>query len=582
MPDPSPLHRTLTIVARDPSVERDGRVLLARVEVPRERLAPGPRGHRVQVVDVDSATGLVYQPRPEPDGPDPFAAWLDDPSLDRARLLADPTFHQQNAYAVVMRTLALFERALGRRVPWGFPAHQLTVAPHAFVDANAFYSREHQALMFGYFKRTAAGKPPAKGAPPEHVFLCLSHDVVAHETTHALVDGLRPWYLDPSSPDQAAFHEAFADLVALLSFFSLPEVTGALLDPIGRGERIRLEDVTREALARSVLLAVGKELAEATSGRDRVLRRSVEIEPAPDLLQRDEFQEPHRRGEVLVAAVLDGFLRTWVRRLGQIADQASRTVSRERAVEDGAVAAERLLRSAIRALDYAPPVDLTFGDFLSALLTSDAVIHPADEPFRALLLERFGAYGIPPAAAGGTWEKPDAAALALDGVHFEALQRDPQEVFRFLWENRGPRQLDLEESAETRVTWVQPCQRLSTDGFVLRETVAEYVQRLTLRADELPREVRPPELPADLEVRLSGGGTLVFDEFGRLRFHVHNRIFSAKQKARLGYLWEEAGVGDREALRAGLSFSDLHRRRLAGTTRLTLAEPPRRPHAPQR
>ena len=35
-----------------------------------------------------------------------------------------------------MRTLAHFEKALGRRVSWSFGGHQLKVAPHAFAEAN--------------------------------------------------------------------------------------------------------------------------------------------------------------------------------------------------------------------------------------------------------------------------------------------------------------------------------------------------------------------------------------------------------------------------------------------------------------
>ena len=122
------------------------------------------------------------------------------------RLLADPNFHAQHTYAIVMRVLARFEFALGRRVKWGFHGHQLHIAPHAFCEANAFYSKEDRALYFGYFWNKKK----------EPVFTCLSHDIVAHETTHALLDGLRNRYSDPSGPDQAAFHEGFSDVVALL------------------------------------------------------------------------------------------------------------------------------------------------------------------------------------------------------------------------------------------------------------------------------------------------------------------------------------------------------------------------------
>ena len=42
--------------------------------------------------------------------------------------------------------------------------------------------------------------------------------------THALLDGMHRRFNEPSNPDVLAFHEAFADLVALFQHFSLPEV----------------------------------------------------------------------------------------------------------------------------------------------------------------------------------------------------------------------------------------------------------------------------------------------------------------------------------------------------------------------
>src|SRR4029079_5353961 len=178
-------------------------------------------------------------------------------------LLNEPHFHQQNVYAIVMKTLARFEFALGRRLSWGFPGHQINVAPHAFADANAFYSKRDQALVFGYFV----------GLSGEIVYSCLSHDVVAHETTHALLDGLRNRYTDPSSPEQAGFHEGFADVVALLSVFSLKDVRGTLLRPEFPQAKTSLEanliDSERlkpEMLRKSVLLGLADQMGAEMLG----------------------------------------------------------------------------------------------------------------------------------------------------------------------------------------------------------------------------------------------------------------------------------------------------------------------------
>ena len=140
---------------------------------------------------------------------------------------ASPQFHQQMAYAVAMKTIDHFERALGRVALWAPREIQratdkeatteyvqrLRIYPHALRAKNAYYSPEHKALLLGYF--TASDSAAEGLMPGSVVFTAVSHDIVAHETTHALLDGLHRRFREATNPDVFAFHEAFADIVAL-------------------------------------------------------------------------------------------------------------------------------------------------------------------------------------------------------------------------------------------------------------------------------------------------------------------------------------------------------------------------------
>jgi hypothetical protein len=560
-----PRTRKLTIIAQDPSIVVDGKILRTEVEIPAEELQPGPWGYRVHTVDYDSSTQTLYQPIKYPPlvgstNGDPFKGVSD------AKLLSDPNFHAQNAYAIVMRILARFEFALGRRVSWNFYGHQIKVAPHAFAEANAFYSEQDQSLLFGYF-------PGEKGM----VFSCLSHDIVAHETTHALLDGLRERYTDPSSPEQAAFHEGFADIVALLSVFSLHGIVETIIDlraPRRNKSQIQKDLLTVEALRQSMLLGLAKEMGQELSKvRGNVLRRSVELKPDRAYIKQSEFEEPHRRGEILVAAVMNAFLSVWVKRLAALGQVAPGALDRGRVVEEGASVADYLLTMVIRALDYTPPVNLEFCDFLSAILTSDREINPNDSKyqFRETLRKSFISYGIDPKSKGtppdpGIWLPPEGD-ISNDRIHFESLQRDRDEVFRFIWDNR--KALRLYENAYSRVLSVRPCLRIGPDGFALRETVAEYMQILDLMASELPKlKIKvPPDMPANQVITVTGGGALIFDEYGKLKYHINNRLDDAeRQSQRLEYLW---GYGFYRNPAAFRNFSSLHRQRATSLTSFT-------------
>jgi hypothetical protein len=113
-------------------------------------------------------------------------------------------------------------------------------------------------------------------------------------------------------------------------------------------------------------------------------------------------------------------------------------------------------------------------------------------------------------------------------------------MFRFIWENR--KELGLEEDAYTRVLSVRPCLRTNPDdGFVLRETVAEYYQLLRLKAIEVKHLgiKTPPDMPPEQDLVLYGGAALIFDEFGQLKFNVRNRLLNPeRQTSRLKHLWK--------------------------------------------
>ena len=579
--------RQIEIVAQDPSVRKNNRILTAMVSIPFDDLDPGPRGYAVHVIDYDATTQTMYRPVRVP--PDEV---LHAPSS--GQILGDPVYHAINAYALVMLTLHRFEFALGRRVGWGNGAPQLKVVPHAFEVGNAFYSEEAEALLFGYIR-----------SGPQPTFLALSHDIVVHETAHALIDGLRDRFTAPSSPDQAALHEGLADVVALLSVFSLNEVVGYFVDEIGKdiAKRdaatsadndaeanarsrtatrprpprgfLRKADLTRDRLEESVLLGLAEEMRDnVTAPRVNALRRSVTIDPATNILDRLEYQESHRRGEVFVAAVLGAFLDMWERRLKSLGAPGSIYVNADRVTEEGVTIADLLLTTVIRAIDYTPPIHIEFGDYLSAMLTGDHEVRSDDTRYRLRdsLIASFASYGISPASGStdGTWEPP-RKRLKSNGLHLGGLQTDVTEMFRLIWANRDD--LELDKDALTRITSLRPCFRVSPeDGTHLQETVIECTQHLRVPASQLARYglTKPPAMEDEHEVTLEGGSTLVLDEYGTLKYEIYNPLprrrddpaRQARAQRRLDYLWNNGFMDPGAKLSKGLA--SMHRRRAMG------------------
>jgi hypothetical protein len=560
---PSPKWFELTILAQDPSIEKvhpadeRSKILRTQVRIPASTLRPGPRGPRLHVVDYDPVTRVVH--------PAYELAAGDGTVHDRfrevsdAELLADRRFHAQNAYAIAARTLAAFEFALGRRVPWAFGSHQLYLVPHALQEANAFYDDADQAVLFGDYE--IGGK---RG------FTCLSHDIVAHETTHAILDGLRQRFDVPGLPDQPAFHEAFADIVAMLSVFSMPGVVERLVSR-REGDTLLEEDVTAEQLRSLSLATMADELGDAVHvERGGGLRASARLEPTEDWKDPAavEWLEPHRRAEILVAAVMRTLIEIWMGRLVGLR-QAGR-LDRERAAEEGSKAAEHLLTMMIRAIDYCPPVDFEFADFLDAALLADEETVP-DDPhgYRDTLRAQFEAFGIRPRA----W--PQAPSLipvdlyTYRDFNYVALRSEPEEAFRFIWENADV--LRIDRSYYYKVEDVLPSVRVGPDGFFVVESVVDYVQQLETTLADL-RALAPkafasfPRLGGETPVKVWGGGTIVFDQFARVKYHLSKRIDDWERQARRLAHLVSRGIRDRKGsygfsmdAPAGMRFALAHR-----------------------
>jgi hypothetical protein len=379
--------------------------------IPFEHVEPGPVGEYVEVVDYDPPSDCWYEPVD-------LAAEAVSSQNGVAQSEGSPQFHQQFVYAVAMKTIRHFEQALGRKIVW-YPriersngdqgswtrtyVGRLRIHPHALREANAYYDPDKAALLFGYF--TAAHQIRGSNYPGGLVFTCLSPDIVAHEMTHAILDSIQHRYIENTNPDVPAFHEGFADIVALLQRFTFGELVEHQLDASGG----RLDRYT-------VLGELATQFGEALAGNRGALRSMIgrwnedgewePIEPTPADYQTT--YEAHDRGAVLVATVFDAFQRIYdfrTRDLVRIATGGTGvlpegSISRDlvhRLAAEASEIAEHLLHVCIRGLDYCPPHDITFGDYLRALITADLEIAPEDESgYRLALIEAFRARGIFP------------------------------------------------------------------------------------------------------------------------------------------------------------------------------------------
>jgi hypothetical protein len=548
---PPPPVRALQVYAIDPSTGNFSRNYMT-VHVPWESLDPGPTGRKVGVVDYDGVNKCYYPPVDLDD-----RLVLANDGLNPSE--SDPRFHQQMVYAIASRTIAMFETALGREIHWrradrfGAAAEHddtlrkkddieiLKLYPHAIQEANAYYSPEAHGILFGYFTANKTGQ--GRNLPGQRVFTCLSQDIIAHEVTHAVIDGIRTYFTEPTNPDVLAFHEGFADLAALFAHFSHKEalteaiqLTGGrlyqtTLTPVAPKARSGFEttedaEIGAEMARTNPLVQLAQQFGEAR-GAERGLRSALGSKPNSDDIHKN-VDEPHFRGSILVAAVFDAYFSTYMRR----AEPLFRVYRAGGGRMDGddvpapladllagcaAETAKFFFRLCARALDYCPPVDLTFGDFLRALITVAKDLDPADiDGIRDALMEGFRQRGIYAESAlffsedALAWQRvPPGILPPIEGLIFgnpnglTSEEKDINGNVLRAWATRYRDLLKLDPKLAVTVPSFHPVFRTSDDGRLRMEMVVEVIQSRQAAFD--------PGVPAAGGFPFRGGVTLIVE-----------------------------------------------------------------------
>jgi hypothetical protein len=290
------------------------------------------------------------------------------------------------------------------------------------------------------------------------------------------------------------------------------------------------------------MVDLARQFGEAMGNR-KALRSALGTPPDPRALEN--CFEPHERGAILVAAIFDAFFTVYINRTRDLIRMAY-SDGREivpnflhpdlanRLADEASKTAMRIQNICLRALDYCPPVDITFGDYLRALVTSDRdAVADDGRGYRAALINAFRSRGIRPEgvlsynedALGwdpyegtrATTVSPDFGRLWKDLNRFEDEpdRENEESLYQRLWGKAETFRLELGLSAkfDVQAKSVNPLQRVRPDGSLQRQIVAELVQM----NKEAPLD---PADPASGTFVFRGGTTILINRQGEIRFSI--------------------------------------------------------------
>lgn len=337
---------------------------------------PGPVTKRVAILNFDSETGELSPgvPFQRPAKGEDVARY----AIKNQNDLNSLDFNQVSVFATILKTMYMFEEAdtLGRPLTWAFNGPQLLVIPRAGEWANAFYERETHSLQFFHFQ--------PETNPDKPVFTSLSHDIVCHESGHAILDGISPDLYNCISPQALALHEAIADLTALAMALRSDSLRRAVLQQTGG-----------DLKGRTAFSRVAEEFGRARDPESESLRSLFNertLDPKDE--SKDAFGKPNRVARYEphdLSEVLSGAFYSVLVKIFESNKQKKDPAGKPRFDLDTAIwaAAERFKRMIFRALDYLPPGEVSFADYGRAIIASDQASHPDEKQQRQWICEEF-------------------------------------------------------------------------------------------------------------------------------------------------------------------------------------------------
>lgn len=506
----------IPVFIQDPLVAQGNPKLgIQEIEIRLEAgLGDGPTSARIAVVDYDgdhqallqpvkydAASGWFRTPENEwlPDVPE-FPKKLkdkDEQAIEDARykeawkqFIDNPYFHQVNVWAVVQRVLEFYEssRALGRPVPWGFDGNRLLVVPHAGYGENAYYDQSTKSLQFYYY-----------GDEAEPRYTCLSHDIIAHESGHAVLDGIRPLYNENPSLETAAFHEFIGDLTAIL----------LALDNKDIRDQLHVEELDEDNFLSSIAEEFGREVEDRPYLRSATNKLTMKDPELKDSLSA------HMISQVLTGAMFDILV--------GIAQKLLEAPGKENTAKEALwKATEKFRRVALQPLDLCPPCDIQFIDYARAVIRNDILTNPVDaEGYRQVMLQVFHDRKLCSCKykSDGSPLEPDCEFREAiiqpkleDLVHHDIgrVSRSTTAAYYFLHDNR--RVLQIPSHQDIIIAGLYDNAKLGALAERLpRQDVIQYIWK-----EQLIFEGESYGKLEGKKVEMYCGGTLVFDDRGNL------------------------------------------------------------------